>query len=266
MSNQQPEDLGTYHALEQVVARLLAPGGCPWDREQTHQSLKRNHREECYELIEAIDSDDPENMAEELGDILVQVAFHIRLAQEAGRFGPQEVFTAINEKLIRRHPHVFGDGEARTSEEVKAHWEAIKQQEKQSKEGKDTPSRLDGVPRTLPALAYAQLVQDRASLAGFDWDRMEGVLDKVYEEVKELKEAASQDEREHELGDLLFTLVNTGRWLGLQTEDTLRHANQRFYRRFAYMEGLCRGRGIEFTDLTMDEKEALWQEAKTAVG
>ena len=266
MDNQQPEALDSYQALEQVMARLLGPGGCPWDQEQTHQSLKRNLLEECYELIEAIDSDHPENMAEELGDVLMQVAFHIHLAQEAGRFGPREVFTTINEKLIRRHPHVFGDGEARTSEEVKATWEAIKQQEKEDKGEEGNPSRLDGVPGILPALAYAQLVQDRASLAGFDWDRMEGVLDKVYEEVQELKEASSQEEKDHELGDLLFTLVNTGRWLGIQTEESLRHANQRFYRRFAYMEGLCKGRSIEFTDLSMDGKESLWQEAKAAVG
>ena len=260
MDSQDFEDLGTYQALEKVVARLMGPGGCPWDREQTHQSLKRNLLEECYELIEAIDSGDPKNLAEELGDILVQVAFHIQLAQEEGSFGPQEVFSSINEKLIRRHPHVFGDTEASTAEEVKANWEDIKQKER------GDSSRLSSIPRDLPALAHAQLLQDRASLAGFDWDRLEGVLEKVEEEVRELEEAQNQEEKEWELGDILFSLVNTGRWMGIQMEDSLRHANQRFHRRFTDMEGLCKERSIDFADLSVEEKEALWQEAKKMVG
>jgi len=261
MDNPDFQDLGSYQALEKVVARLLGPGGCPWDREQTHESLKRNLLEECYELMEAIDSGDPNHMAEELGDILVQVAFHIQLAQEKGAFGPEEVFTSINEKLIRRHPHVFGDGEARTAEEVKANWEQIKQNEK----GGST-SRLSNIPKDLPALAYAQLLQDRASLASFDWDNPEGVLEKVAEELRELKAALSQDEKEWELGDLIFSLVNTGRWMKVQMEDSLRRANQRFSKRFMFMEDLCKERGVDFADLSMNEKEALWQEAKKKVG
>ncbi|MBF8267528.1 MAG: nucleoside triphosphate pyrophosphohydrolase [Dehalococcoidia bacterium] len=253
--------MGTYQALEEIVARLLGPGGCPWDREQTHQSLKRNLLEECYEVMEAIDSGNPGKLAEELGDILVQVAFHIQLAREEGSFGPQEVFTSINEKLIRRHPHVFGDAEARTAQEVKANWEAIKRQER----GEDS-SRLGAIPKALPALAHAQLIQDRASLAGFDWDSVEGVREKLREELQELEDAQTQEEREWELGDVLFTLVNQGRWMDIQAEESLRRANQRFYHRFICMEGLSQERGVDFPSLSMDEKEALWREAKKRVG
>jgi tetrapyrrole methylase family protein/MazG family protein len=261
MDTQDSQDLGSYQALERVVARLLGPDGCPWDREQTHQSLKRNLLEECYELMEAIDSGDPKHMAEELGDILLQVAFHIQLAQEEGSFGPREVFSSINEKLIRRHPHIFGDAEAHTAEEVKANWEDIKQRERG-----DDSSRLSTIPRDLPALAYAQLLQDRASLAGFDWDRPEGALQKIEEEVRELGEAGSQEEKESEFGDILFSLVNTGRWMSIQVEESLRRSNQRFSRRFTDMEGLCKERSIEFTDLSLEDKETLWQEAKKRVG
>ena len=261
MDSQELQALDTYQALEKVVARLLGPGGCPWDREQTHHSLKRNLLEECYELMEAIDSGDPRNLAEELGDILVQVAFHIQLAQEEGSFGPQEVFTSINEKLIRRHPHIFGDTQTLTSEEVKANWEKLKQKERGG-----SSSHLGSIPGDLPALAHAQLLQDRASLAGFDWDRLEGVLQKVEEEFRELEAAQSPEEKESELGDILFSLVNTGRWLGIQGEESLRHANQRFTRRFNEMESLCKERGVDFAGMSMVEKEALWQEAKKRVG
>jgi len=261
MNSQDSQDLGSYQALEKVVTRLLGPGGCPWDREQTHETLKRNLLEECYELMEAIDSSDPKHIAEELGDILVQVAFHIQLAQEEGSFGPQEVFTHITEKLIRRHPHIFGDAEAHTAEEVKATWEDIKQ-----KERGDSSSRLSSIPRDLPALAYAQLLQDRASLAGFDWDRPEGVLHKVEEEIRELEEAESQKEKESEFGDILFSLVNTGRWMSIQVEESLRRSNQRFSRRFTDMEILCKERSIVFANLSLEDKEALWQEAKKRVG
>ena len=261
MDSNEFGDLGTYQSLEKVVAHLLGPDGCPWDREQTHQSLKRNLIEECYEVIEAIDSGDPGKLVEELGDILVQVAFHIRLAVEEGSFGPQDVFTGINEKLIRRHPHVFGDTEARTAEEVKANWEAVKQQER----GKDT-SRLGEIPKALPALAHSQLIQDRASIAGFHWDSAEGAKEKIEEELQELEEARTQEEKEWELGDVLIAVVNRGRWLGLQAEDSLRRANERFYSRFTCMDGLCKERGLDLKAISMSEKLALWQEAKSRVG
>ena len=261
MDSNEFGDLGTYEALEKVVAHLLGPDGCPWDREQTHQSLKRNLLEECYEVIEAIDSGDPNKLAEELGDILVQVAFHIQFAMEEGSFGPQDVFTTINQKLIRRHAHVFGGTEVRTAEEVKANWEAVKQQER----GSDS-SRLGEIPAALPALAHSQLIQDRASIAGFYWDSAERTKEKIEEELRELEEAQTQEEKEWELGDVLIAVVNRGRWMGLQAEDSLRQANERFYRRFTCMEGLCKERGVDLTSISMSEKLALWQEAKSMVG
>ena len=261
MNEPDPQPGGTYQSLDGVVARLLGPGGCPWDRQQTHQTLKRYLLEECYELMEAIDAGDAKGMMEELGDILAQVAFHIRLAQEEGSFSAEDVFGAIEEKLERRHPHVFGDVEAQTPDQVKATWEQIKRQERG-----DSSSRLGEVPANLPALAQAQLIQDRAALAGFDWDRAEDVLGKIEEEVRELGEAASDDEQESEMGDVLFSLVNSGRWLGIRMEDSLRGANRRFSRRFVHMEALCAERGVDFAGLTMEAKEALWQEAKKSVG
>ena len=261
MDGQDSQDTGTYRALESVIARLLGPGGCPWDREQTHQSLKRYLLEECYELMDAIEDGDPKHMVEELGDVLVQVAFHIQLAQNEGIFGPREVFASVNDKLVRRHPHIFGDGEASTAEQVKATWEDVKQRERGG-----SSSRLGSIPGDLPALAQAQLLQDRASLAGFDWDSPEGALQKVEEEVRELSEAATQEDKESEMGDILFSLVNSGRWLGIRMEDSLRQANGRFSRRFAQMESMCRERGVDFIDLPLEGKEALWQEAKKIVG
>ena len=260
MQSSDFQDLGTYQSLERVVDKLLSPGGCPWDREQTHHSLKQNLLEECYELMEAIDGGEPKSMAEELGDILVQVVFHIRLAQEEGTFTAADVFTSINEKLIRRHPHVFGGVEARTAEQVMSNWEDIKRQEKAD------ASRLGEVPKALPALAHSQLVQRRAGLAGFDWDNIEGVWDKLEEEMQELREAATDEERELELGDVLFCMVNVGKWMNVQSEESLRRANGRFQSRFTCMEDICKERGVDFTDLSMDEKEALWQEAKARVG
>ena len=260
MESSDFQQLDTYQSLERVVDRLLSPGGCPWDREQTHHSLKQNLLEECYELMEAIDSGEPKSMAEELGDILVQVVFHIRLAQEEGTFTANDVFRSINEKLIRRHPHVFGGAEASTSEQVVSNWEVIKQQERAD------ASRLGNVPKALPALVQSQLVQRRAGLAGFDWDSIDGVWEKLEEEMQELREAVTDEEREWELGDALFCLVNVGKWMNVQSEESLRRANGRFQSRFTCMEDICKERGVDFTDLSMEEKEALWQEAKARVG
>ena len=260
MRAQDFRDLGTYEALEKVVALLLGPNGCPWDKEQDHQSLKRNMLEECYELMEAIDSQNPKHIAEELGDVLLQVVFHIQLAHENGDFRTQDVFKSINEKLIRRHPHIFGNTKATTTEEVKSNWENIKQNER------GNASRLSSIPRDLPALAYAQLLQDRASLAGFDWDKYQGVLQKLEEELRELEGAMTQEEKEWELGDIVFSLVNAGRWMNIYIEDSLRNANQRFYLRFTDMEKMCKERNIDFVGLSMKEKNGLWQEAKERVG
>ena len=247
-----------------IVARLRAPGGCPWDREQTHESLKRNLLEESYEVIEAIDQGDPAVLSEELGDLLVQVAFHADIAKEAGDFQLEDVLREINAKLVRRHPHVFADGHAKDAREAERNWEQIKAEERKAKGESKSP--VEGIPGDLPALAYAQLMQDRVGKAGFEWDDISGVLDKIVEEVAELKAATTPEEKMHELGDLLFTMVNLTRWSGEHAEDVLRKANQRFGKRYLGMEKLAAERGLDFNSLSLDQKEELWQEAKRLVG
>ena len=258
------EELGTFQTLVDIVAKLRAPGGCPWDREQTHDSLKRNLLEESYEVIEAIDQGNPAILSEELGDLMVQIAFHADIAQESGDFQLEDVLRNINSKLVRRHPHVFADGHAEDAREVERNWEQIKAAERQAKGEKKSP--VEGIPADLPALAYAQLMQDRVGKAGFEWDDISGVLDKLVEEVAELTAAVTQEEKEHELGDILFTIVNLTRWTGAHAEDVLRQANQRFGRRYLSMESLAVERGHDFNALSLDEKEQIWQEAKRIVG
>ena len=253
-------DLGQFQTLMDIVERLRAPGGCPWDREQTHQSLKRNLVEEAYEVLEAIDQDNPKLLSEELGDLLVQVAFHADIAREAGEFQLADVITQINRKLVRRHPHVFGDARVSDAREVERNWERIKAEERQEK-GEER-SVVDGIPKDLPALSYAQLMQDRVARVGFEWDDVSGVLDKIEEEVQELREAVTNVEKTHELGDIFFAVVNLARWLDIQAEDALRQANRRFQWRYTKMEKLARERGMDFAGLPLDRKEALWQEAK----
>ena len=258
------QELGTFQTLVGIVAKLRAPGGCPWDREQTHDSLKRNLLEESYEVIEAIDQGNPAILSEELGDLLVQIAFHADIAQEAGDFQLEDVLRNINSKLVRRHPHVFADGHAKDAREAEENWEQIKSEERRAKGEKKSP--VAGIPVDLPALAYAQLMQDRVGKAGFEWDDISGVLDKLVEEVAEFKAASTTEEKEHELGDLLFTMVNLIRWTGAHAEDVLRQANQRFSRRYMSMESLAADRGQDFNGLPLDQKEELWQEAKRIVG
>ena len=252
-----PQELATFETLLRIIAHLRSPQGCPWDREQTHQSLKRNLLEESHEVLDAIDHNDSQRLAEELGDILVQVAFHTQMAQEAGDFQAADMLTRVNQKLIRRHPHVFGDASAaKDANEVELRWEELKRKERPG------GSLLGSLPRELPALAYAQLMQDRAAKAKFDWEDMAGVLDKVAEEVRELKDAPDPAARAQELGDLLFSMVNLARWTGVHAEDALRQANVRFNHRFETMERLCKERRLDFVVLSLDEKEALWQQAK----
>ena len=258
------EELGTFQALVDIVARLRAPGGCPWDREQTHESLKRHLLEESYEVIEAIDQGNPAVLSEELGDLMVQVAFHADIAQEAGEFQLEDVLRKINGKLVRRHPHVFAGGHAEDAREVEQNWEQIKVQEREEKGESKSP--VEGIPIDLPALAYAQLMQDRVGKAGFEWDDISGVLDKIIEEVAELKAAVTPEEKVHELGDLLFTVVNLTRWSGAHAEDVLRKANQRFGKRYLSMERLAAERDLDFNALPLEQKEELWQEAKRLVG
>lgn len=245
--------------LVDILARLRGPGGCPWDREQTHGSLKRNLLEESYEVLEAIDQENPARLSEELGDVLLQILFHAQIATEAGQFDFNAVVESVRDKLVRRHPHVFGDVKVKDAREVEANWEQLKRQERA---GEGETSLLGRVPVDMPALAYSQLIQDRASRTGFDWDSVEAVLEKVAEEAQELREAPSQEAKAGEFGDLLFTLVNMGRWLGIHAEDALRQANAHFCQRFAGMERLAQERGLSFADLPLEEKERLWQEVK----
>ena len=246
----------SFQDLISIVERLRSPGGCPWDREQTHASIKRNLIEECYEALEAIDSDDPAGLSEELGDILVQVVFHSQMAKESHQFSIDDVVVGVAEKLVRRHPHVFGEGRAKDAREVELNWDQLKKQENEQK------STLDGIPKDLPALARAQLTQDRVGREGFEWEDISGVLDKVAEEAAEVRNAANDEERAREIGDLLFTVVNLARWQGIHAEESLRQTNLRFQARYTMMESLAKERGLDFRLLPLAEKEKLWQEAK----
>ena len=249
--------------LVDLMAHLRGPDGCPWDREQTHDSLKRNLLEESYEVLEAIDQRNPVRLTQELGDVLLQILLHAQIASEAGDFTIDDVAESLRDMLVRRHPHVFGDTQVKDAQEVEDNWQYLKRQERQ---GEEDASLLGQVPVETPALAYSQLIQDRASRSGFDWDTLDGVLEKVAEEVQEINEASSQEAKAREFGDLLLALVNAGRWLGVHTEDALRRANARFYARFLGMERISRERGLSFADLPLEEKERLWQEVKANEG
>ncbi|MDD5093554.1 MAG: nucleoside triphosphate pyrophosphohydrolase [Dehalococcoidia bacterium] len=254
------EDLGTFDAFRRIITRLRAPDGCPWDRKQTHDSLKPYLIEEAYELLEAIETQDSHKICEELGDLLLQIGLHTQIAEERGDFEMADVLRQINEKLVRRHPHVFGNVEVSGPEEVSLNWEEIKRSE-----GKSPKSLLDGIPRDIPALAYSQIIQQRAARVGFDWNEIEGVLDKVTEEIEEIRQAETQQERAAEFGDLIFALANAARWLQIDLESALRGSNERFSRRFAYMENLSRKRGISMNGLSIEALDALWNEAKKAL-
>ena len=256
-----PENLSQFATLVGIIARLRALDGCPWDRKQTHSSLRENLLEECYETLEALDEGDSGKLCYELGDLLMQVVLHTQIATEAGEFDLGDVLSSINTKLIYRHPHVFGSLKVKDAEEVLVNWEALKQEER----GTDT-SMLSNVPKEMPALSYSQEIQDRVARVGFDWENIDGVIDKLAEEVSEFKQADSQERKEREFGDLLFTLANIARRLGIDLESALRQANRRFYHRFSCMEELCRQRGVNFADLSFDEQNTLWEEAKKKVG
>jgi tetrapyrrole methylase family protein/MazG family protein len=258
--NRPPADLSKFEALVEIIARLRAPGGCPWDRKQTHASLREYLLEESYEALAALDEGDPDKLRQELGDILLQVVLHAEIARESGEFELADILTTINHKLVYRHPHVFGDATVGSAEEVVRNWEDLKKAER----GADT-SMLDSVPRQMPALAYAQEVQRRVADAGFDWKDIAGVVDKVTEEVREFQQAVTAEEKSNEFGDLLFTLVNFARRQEIDSETVLRQANERFFRRFTFMEGLCRGRGLSFAGLSAEAQNELWNEAKRAL-
>lgn len=248
--------------LTEIVRTLRAPGGCPWDREQTHESLRGALLEECYEAIEAINNADDANLREELGDLLLLVVMHAQMGAERGAFAFDEVATAVCEKMIRRHPHVFGDKSAGDSAAVLKQWEQIKRQEKG-----ENASLLAGVAKALPALMRAQNVQKKAARVGFDWGSAVEVLDKVEEEIRELREAmAAQnaDEISEEAGDLLFSVVNLARKLGLESETVLNESTTKFVRRFQHLEKAVAAEGRRVEDVSLEELEAHWQRAKRA--
>jgi tetrapyrrole methylase family protein/MazG family protein len=253
-----------FETLAEVVAHLRAPDGCPWDREQTHASLRKHLLEESYEALAAIDAGDFDSMREEFGDLLLQVLLQTQIASESGRFNMAAVVRGIHDKLVRRHPHVFGDLKLDGVEGVLANWEKLKEQERGAKTAPG--GLLDGVPAALPALSQAQEYQDRAARVGFDWPEIEGVLDKVAEEVEEIRAAADPAQLAAEIGDLLFALVNLARWRQIDAESALRAANLRFRRRFGHIETSARSRGRALTDLSLEEFDALWEEGKRREG
>jgi len=245
-------------AFQDTIARLRAPGGCPWDREQTHQSLRPHLLEETYETLAALDADDTDALREELGDLLLQIVLQAQIAVEAGEFSLAQVIEGVDAKIKHRHPHVFGDVVVADVAGVMHNWEEIKREEK----GKH--SLLGGVPRSLPALARAQAIQKRVARVGFDWPDAEGVIAKIAEEAAELREAQGGKEREEELGDVLFSVVNLARWLNVDAESALRGACEQFIQRFSGMEKLCRERGLNLSELGLAEQDELWEEVKGA--
>ncbi|HEU4920028.1 MAG TPA: nucleoside triphosphate pyrophosphohydrolase [Candidatus Limnocylindrales bacterium] len=264
-------------AMPWISDRLRRPDGCPWDREQTHESLRNHLLEEAYEVYDALGSAPGPALAEELGDLLLQVVLHAQLAAEEGIFDLTDVNAAIATKIVRRHPHVFGDAEVRTASDVNRQWERIKADERAGADGGDGESdrdvagdgpprepkgALDGVSRILPALAASQEMQERAANIGYEWPTVEGVLDKVAEELAELRAAVTDVERAEEYGDLLFVLVNVARWHGIEAEAALRAANDKFRRRFRSVERRAATRGVALRDLSFEELDGLWDDAK----
>ncbi len=249
--------------LVEIMARLRGENGCPWDRKQTHASIKPYLVEETYEVLEAIDEGSAAKLQEELGDLALQIVFHAQMAQEAGCFTIGDVLRSINDKLVRRHPHVFGDVKADTAQEVLFNWEQIKKQEREDTLGR--ASALDGVPRELPALLRAHRLQEKASRVGFDWNEAREVLHKVDEELAELRSAMeghAPERIEAELGDLLFSLVNLSRFIAVNPEEALRKTIARFIARFQYIEEALAQQGKSPDQVTLQEMDALWEEAK----
>lgn len=254
--------------FQETIAHLRAPEGCPWDREQTHQSLRPFLLEETYEVLEALDQANPTALAEELGDLLLQILLHTQIATEAGSFKMGDVIAHIHRKLLRRHPHVFGDVTVNGVADVTANWEAIKRIERatSNSQAEKSPSVLDGVPAALPALAQALAISKRAVRVGFEWPSIEGVLDKLIEEAREITEATNPTDLESEIGDLLFSAVNLARWRQIDPESALRGTNARFTRRFKRLEKLAASHGKLLSDMTIEELDALWAEAKILEG
>ncbi len=250
----------SFESFAEIVAHLRAPDGCPWDKEQTHESLRKHLLEESYEAISAIDSGDFNSMREEFGDLLLQVVLQSQIANDENQFNVNQVIHGIHSKIVRRHPHVFGDLKLDGVDGVLTNWEKLKEQERGKR--KDGKGLLDGVPLALPALSQAQEYQDRAARVGFDWPEVEGVLDKIKEEIEEIKNAETDFELASEIGDLLFAMVNLARWKKVDAESVVRATNAKFKKRFAYVEQGAKKQERNLSDLSLEEMESLWQEAK----
>ena len=245
--------------LTEIMRRLRGENGCPWDKEQTHKSLKRYLLEESYEVLDAIDAADDAALCDELGDVLLQVVFHAQIAAEQGRFTVEDVLAAVNGKMRRRHPHVFGEGSAANAAAVLTQWEAIKAGEKSADGAKRQVMKLN---YNLPALLLAQKVQDKAARVGFDWPDISGPWHKVYEELEELKQAGDSERQADELGDVIFALVNLARFMNFDAEDSLRHTIKKFVERFNYIEDSLAASDRAWQATTLEELDVLWEEAK----
>jgi tetrapyrrole methylase family protein / MazG family protein len=255
------DNLASPHGMAAISARLRAPDGCPWDRRQTHLSLRPYLLEEAYETVDAIEHGAPGDLAEELGDLLLQVILHAQFAAEEGTFDLSDVYRSIAAKIVRRHPHVFEGVEVSGVDQVVTNWETIKAGERLER-GKEEEGAFGGVARALPALPASREIQERASALGWDWDAIAGVWEKVGEEIDELRLATSDEERLHEIGDVLFAIVNLGRWMNLDPEEALRAANHRWLARYRAVEQLAAERGVDLDALSLAEKDELWDEVK----
>jgi len=262
-----------FEKLVEIMATLRGPNGCPWDKQQDFNSLKPMLVEEVYEVLEAIEEKNFDGLSEELGDLLLHIVFHAQLGKESGQFDINTVLDKISEKLVRRHPHVFGDETVSSPEEVIKNWEAIKAQEKAAKLKNRTPeqrSLLEGIPSKLPAIHEAHQISSRAARVGFDWPDVEGIFEKLQEEVRELREVIAEgddggrrERLEDEIGDMLFVIVNIARYLKIDSESALKRANRKFKSRFQYMENELAKQGKTVEQVSLDEMEALWQKAKS---
>jgi tetrapyrrole methylase family protein/MazG family protein len=253
----------SFEAFAEIVAHLRAPDGCPWDKEQTHQSLRTHLLEETYETLTAMDQNDHDGMREEFGDLLLQIVLNSQIGSETMNFSMSSVVKNVYDKIVRRHPHVFGDLEIRSVDGVLQNWEKLKENErKENGNGKKEKGLLDGVSASLPALTQAQEYQDRAARVGFDWPGIEGVLDKIKEEIEEIKRAESNFELASEIGDLFFVLINLARWKRIDAESALRGTNVKFKKRFGYVEKAAKKQGRNLSDMTIEEMDVFWDEAK----
>jgi tetrapyrrole methylase family protein/MazG family protein len=252
--------MNNFQKLVDIMTLLRSKDGCPWDKVQTSESIKPYLIEETYEVIEAIDEKDPVKMKEELGDLLLQVVFHAQIAKDRGEFDINDVIDKISDKMVSRHPHVFGDAKFETPEEVTKQW-----QDRKREEGKLKDSALEGVPKELPSLLRAHRLQSRAAKVGFDWAKVEDVFGKLDEELEEFKEALEKKDKkemEDELGDIFFVLVNISRFVGVNAEEALRKTISKFISRFRYIEMTAADEGRQLSDMTLEEMDALWNEAK----